>query len=70
MLDTTHTKLVLSKWSIISLLLIFASPLLSNWFNSYVNFLGTFGKYLCIFVSYVIFLWFFDWTINKIMDIP
>lgn len=69
MLDTQHTKLVLAKWSLLAVLLIYVSPFLSNWFISYVGFLGTFGRHLMVFLAYLIFLWFGEWVIGKALGV-
>lgn len=69
MFDTQKTKIILGKWSILALLLIFASPLLSNWFFSFISSTGTFGRYVTQFLSYLIFLWLGDYVLNKVMGL-
>ena len=69
MMATDYTKLILAKWSILALLLIYVSPFLSGWLNGYISFLGTFASHLTRFVAYLAFLWFGEWALNKILGV-
>ncbi|MEK6880356.1 MAG: hypothetical protein AABY22_12140 [Nanoarchaeota archaeon] len=63
-------RLVIAKWSIVSILLIYVSPILSNFMNGYVSFFGTFGTHLTRFLAYFIFIWVLDFSLNKILELP
>ena len=61
----TYQK-IMAKYSIMALLVLFASPILAGWIFSKISVLSTFGNYLSSFISIFLFLWISDWITDKI----